>query len=368
MNRKPAAILLLLSVAGQARGEDPVAALRRNSPVRADETVLFFTSAAWPSPAKAGSWEVEIHGVIFEEEKRPELSAILVTLLGLNRESLTKPEQAILQQRIALFMVDHERGKSLPVRAGQSLHVLPETGPNGHFRHTVTLSADAMAAGAVSSVLPLTALTPPGDERQFAGCACVLADGPQPLVISDVDDTIKITSVRDRAAAKLNTFCRPFQAVPGMAELYGKWQQQNGAGFCYVSGSPWQLYRPLERFRTEQKFPAGSWHLKHLRLADPETVRAFFAAQTNFKLQAIEPLLARWPQRPVVLVGDSGEQDPEIYATLARRHPQRIARIFIRDASGGTLEAGRCRKAFEGIAAEKWQLFKDPADLPQRLP
>ena len=109
MNRKPAAILLLLSVAGQARGEDPVAALRRNSPVRADETVLFFTSAAWPSPAKAGSWEVEIHGVIFEEEKRPELSAILVTLLGLNRESLTKPEQAILQQRIALFMVDHER-------------------------------------------------------------------------------------------------------------------------------------------------------------------------------------------------------------------------------------------------------------------
>ena len=27
----------------------------------------------------------------------------------------------------------------------------------------------------------------------------------------------------------------------------------------------------------------------------------------------------RWPQRPLILVGDSGEQDPEIFATLARR-------------------------------------------------
>jgi len=211
-------------------------------------------------------------------------------------------------------------------------------------------------------------VTRPGDERRFDGSVCVLPDGTEPLVISDVDDTIKITSVRNYAEAKLNTFCRPFQPVPGMAALYRKWAADCGAGFCYVTGSPWQLYRPLEDFRSEHGFPAGAWHMKHLRLADPQTVRAFFAAQTDYKLPAIEPLLERWPHRPVVLAGDSGEQDPEIYAALARRYPARIARIFIRNVTGEPRHAERYRKAFDGIEQEKWQLFRDGAELPERLP
>ncbi len=368
MKRRPATALLLMSAAMQARGGEPAAALRLKSPVNPDETVTLFTTAAWPSPANAGAWEVEIRGVIFEEEQRPATYAGLVQALNLKPENLTEAERDILRLRIALFMVDNERGKSLPVYAGESLHLMPATEPNGHFRQTVTISGDAVAAWSKNGILPLRAVTRPGDERLFSGSACVMADGPLPLVISDVDDTIKVTSVRDHGEAKHNTFCRPFQPVPGMAALYRKWQDGSGAGFCYVTGSPWQLYRPLEAFRGEQKFPHGAWHMKHLRLADRETLRAFFGGQTDYKLSVIEPLLARWPQRPVILAGDSGEQDPEIYATLARRHPQRISRIFIRDVTGEARDAERYRKAFDGIAAEKWQVFKDAAELPEQLP
>ncbi len=368
MKRRPATALLLMSAAVQARGGEPTEEERMKSPVKADETVTMFTTASWTSSATACTWDVEIRGVIFEEEQRPIVSAVFVKALDLKPENLTEAERDILRQRTALFMVDNERGKSLPVRAGESLHMMPATEPNGHFRHTVTVTGDAMAAWAKNGLLPLRALTRPGDERQFTGNACVLADGSQPLVISDVDDTIKVTAVRNHDEAKRNTFCRPFQPVPGMAALYRKWRDSNGAGFCYVTGSPWQLYRPLEAFRSEQQFPDGAWHMKHLRLADPESLRAFLGAQTDYKLNVIESLLARWPQRPVILAGDSGEQDPEIYATLARRHPQRIARIFIRDVTGEARDAERYRKAFDGIAPEKWLLFKDAAELPERLP
>lgn len=361
-------LLLLLSMAGHIQGGEAAAEERMKSPIKQDETVTLFTTAAWPSAAQAGAWEVEIHGVIFEEQQRPVLSATFVKALGLKPESLTEAQRGILRRRMALFMVDNERGKSLTVRAGESLHLMPETEPNGHFRQTITLAGDAMIAWKRDGLLPLCAVTRPGDDRRFAGCACVLPDGTEPLVISDVDDTIKITCVRNHAEARLNTLCRPFQSVPGMAALYRKWLLNNGAGFCYVTGSPWQLYRPLEEFRNEQQFPAGAWQMKYLRFADPETVRAFFAGQTAYKLPAIELLLARWPHRPVVLAGDSGEQDPEIYATLAHRHPRRIARIFIRDVTGETRDAERYRKAFDGVAGEKWQLFRDAAELPERLP
>lgn len=338
------------------------------SPIKLDESVTLFTTAAWPSQKLPGAWEVEVHGVIYEEARRLILSAAFVQALDLNPERLTELERDILKQRAALFLVDNERGKALPVRVGASAHLLSPSGPTGHFRETIPISGDAVMAAAKDGLLPLQVLTPPGDTRRFTGFACVLPDGPEPLVISDIDDTIKVTSVRDRREMKRNTFCHPFQPVAGMAERYQEWARNSGAGFYYITGSPWQLYRPLEEFRQAHSFPPGAWHMKQLRLRDPQTIRSLFAPQTEHKLAAIQPLLERWPLRPVILVGDSGEQDPEIFATIARRHPQRIARIFIRNSSGELRDSRRYREAFEGIEPAKWQLFTDAAELPQSVP
>lgn len=70
-------------------------------------------------------------------------------------------------------------------------------------------------------------------------------------VISDIDDTVKITEIP--AGLKVvvrNTFFRDFIAAPGIAKMYQKW---NDASFHYVSGSPWQLYEPLSRFLFSEK-------------------------------------------------------------------------------------------------------------------
>ncbi len=337
-----------------------------NSPIKSDESVTLFASTAWPSRETAGAWDLEIRGVIFEEESRPFIAAGITLALSLKTENLTELERATLKERLGLFLVDNERGKALPVLVGTEEHVLSPSGSNGHFSGTVTLPGDVVEGVLQHGRIPLLAVTRAGDERKFAGFLCVLPDNPEPLVISDIDDTIKVTSVRDFEEAKMNTFCRPFLPVEGMAGVYQAWAE-TGAGFYYVTGSPWQLYRPLEAFREEFGFPAGGWQMKHIRLADPQTIRAFAAPQNAFKLQSIELLLERWTHRPVVLVGDSGEQDPEIYGTIARKYPGRVSRIFIREVSGDTREGKRYAAAFEGIEGVKWQLFHTGADLPRRL-
>jgi len=63
------------------------------------------------------------------------------------------------------------------------------------------------------------------------------------------------------------------------------------------------------------------------------------------------------------LIGDSGEQDPEIFGKIAREHPNRIVAIFIRNVTGEEADGERFRTALEGIARERWNLFRRPEEL-----
>lgn len=359
MNRKLAyfgvlTAFVLVAGSGSAFGEDV------QSPVKSDETVTFYTSAAWPAK-EAGKWEVDVHGIIFEEENRPSVAAGLTRALGFDPETLTVEEQKLLDERMKFFLADNERDKALPVAVAGMPFQLPKSAANGHFRATLTLAAAAPGPMAVSAVLRK------GDERAFAGTVLPMSDIAAPMVISDVDDTIKVTNVRDRRAAIINTFSKPFEEVPGMAAAYQRWAAADGAVFHYVSGSPWQLYTPLETFVRERKFPAGAWHLKHLRLANPDTIAAFLGPQHEHKLGAIRPLLERWQKRRFILVGDTGEQDPEIYARLATENPTRIERIFVRNVTKETRDNARMTTAFKGVPAEKWVLFEKAEELPGNL-
>ena len=59
-------------------------------------------------------------------------------------------------------------------------------------------------------------------------------------VISDIDDTIKVSEVLSKRALLKHTFYSYFKPVEGMSELYQKWSEQK-CQFHYVSASPWQL-------------------------------------------------------------------------------------------------------------------------------
>jgi len=144
-------------------------------------------------------------------------------------------------------------------------------------------------------------------------------------VISDIDDTVKITGVVGvpRAEMVRNTFMREFVAANGMPRLFQDWASQ-GAAFHYVSSSPWQLQPELSSFFVKAGLPGGSFHLKDFDVRGRGFFNYFLTPSAKSKPLAIETLLAAFPSRRFVLVGDSGEKDPEIYAGIARAHPEQV--------------------------------------------
>ena len=166
-----------------------------------------------------------------------------------------------------------------------------------------------------------------GAEARATGSVFV-PNGATLGVISDLDDTViqsGVTSLLQmlRTALLNNAHTRlPFE---GVTHFYRALQGEANPIF-YVSSSPWNLYDLLEDFLHVHGVPAGPLFLKDW---SPMALKS----HEQHKLGVIRTLLATYPSLPFVLVGDSGERDPEIYRTVVREHPGRIAAVYIRDVT-----------------------------------
>jgi hypothetical protein len=340
------------------------------SSIEEDEQVIFFPTFACLDERNA-VWMINVHGWIYEPEKD---SLARRTSLGLFRRFLglddELPETEVFRQRAWPFLVDNERGKRILIRLGEDVYDAGTSHANGHFERTIPAPCHVMDGlldrkGRNDGWLRFEAVTRPGDTRRFPGSVQMIGSTGF-SVISDIDDTIKISDVADRKALLRNTFLRELQPVPGTAERYARWAE-SGASFHYVSTSPWQLYGPLSSFLQSNNFPRGSVHLRFFRWKD-STAFNLLEAPKAFKLQAVEAIVTRFPRREFILVGDSSEQDPEVYGTLAREHSRQVLRIFIRDVTGQTADQPRYQQAFAGLPREKWQIFREAADLEFEIP
>ncbi|MDH3701229.1 MAG: App1 family protein [Alphaproteobacteria bacterium] len=340
-------ILMLIDVAAFA------------SPIKSDEEIVFFPTAARLSPDNR-QWILPIRAWVFEPEhdslwRRATLS-VLTLALGLDDGAA---DNEIFRKRARWFLVDNERGKSFKLTIWKDRALGPSQ-PNGHLQGDITLQRRGPGAEPGSFWLRYAAVLPPGDTRLFRGEA--LFPGSAGLsVISDIDDTIKISNVTDKEALLANTFLKPFEATPGTPAAYRR-LAATGAVFHYVSSSPWQLYPSLRAFMDASGFPVGSFHLKDFRVKD-STFFNMFTSSTKSKPPVIEALLAAYPNRLFILIGDSGEQDPEIYGAIARRHPDRIRHIYIRTVTPETARDARYRNAFAGLPAARWTLFRNGAEI-----
>ncbi|HEY9175362.1 MAG TPA: phosphatase domain-containing protein [Verrucomicrobiae bacterium] len=332
--------------------------------LKSDEQIVFYPTIGQRVPGQ-DAWRLEIRGCVFEPEKGRVSLALLRGALELKHVEMSAAEQTTFTERARLFLVDHERGKRVFVRIGDKLFPVGKSGADGNFAGEVLLEDREIrklretAAG--DARLPFTAEMPPGDTRRFAG-EVLLLDETGLCVISDIDDTIKITNVRDRRTMLRNTFLRDFQAVPGMAESYQRLACSNRATFHFVSASPWQLYVPIAEFVRTNGFPAGTFALRRFRWKD-RSVASLLASPEKYKTGVIAPLLKRFPKRTFILIGDSGERDPEIYAALARKFPDQVQHILIRDVTGEPATAERYWRAFAGLPRDRWQIFREPREI-----
>ncbi|GEM08971.1 actin patch protein [Rhodotorula toruloides] len=153
-------------------------------------------------------------------------------------------------------------------------------------------------------------------------------------VVSDVDDTIKWTEVlKGTKTIFRNVFVRELYEirVPGMASWY-KQMQTLGCHFHYVSNSPWELWPVVRSFLVMAGFPGGSCTLKEYGGASSALAK-LWEEPGQRKRANVEAILKEFPESQFLLIGDSGEQDLELYRSLAAQYPQNVLAIFIRDVT-----------------------------------
>ncbi|CAB9522609.1 Uncharacterized conserved protein (DUF2183) [Seminavis robusta] len=346
----------------------------RRARIKHDEKVVFFPTAARRSEDGKG-WDIPIHGWIYEPETRdPARRAIVASLrkyLGLKRE---EEETKILKRRLGTFLVNNERRKELAVQmgcsvaSGESCRVfpLPQSKKNGHFQAMLQIDDQELAAIQEATcdeknTLHFQAIVEDGDDRVFEGMSHLIPNEGV-SVISDIDDTVKITGVGNKKALLRSTFMEEFKQVPGMAELYQEWAEDLDCKFHFVSSSPWQLWEELAGFLSDIGFPHATYHLKPIRLKD-RTLFDLWKCPLETKIEVIESILDSFPQRKFILVGDTGEKDPEVYGEIARRYPNQIQGLYVRNVTGETGKEERYDEAWVGVNREICHLFTEPQDI-----
>jgi hypothetical protein len=347
-----------------------------------DESVVFFPTAAAFHPPN--QWQVPIHGWIYQPSELSRLRRLgfrLVARLIKLRYRHVDHASPLFRERVGAFLADNERGSRIEIQVGPARFQLKKSRADGHFEGMLNLPGELVnplfekaerkarratrreETGGDSSLKWLTfrAVTRATDERRFDGKVLFLP--PEGLsVISDIDDTIKVTEVLERKKLLRNTFLKEFRAVPEMAALYRRWARGRGAVFHYVSASPWHLYPFLSEFLAAQGFPMGTFHLRDFRLV-PGSFRKALVPSGRVKLRHVRSLLTRFPRRRFILVGDSGESDPELYGNVAREFPGQVEKIYIRNITGEAEKGVRWRKVFRGLRAEQWEVFEDAAGI-----
>ena len=152
-------------------------------------------------------------------------------------------------------------------------------------------------------------------------------------VISDVDDTVLLTGAqRVLSMVKTTLTGSALTRTPfsGAAELYRALAAGGGPDpgenpVFYVSSTPWPLHDFLAGFLAHRGFPRGPILLRNVRSSSAD------GSPHGHKRTHIEEILRLHPELAFVLIGDSGQHDPRIYAEVVHEHPGRILATYIRE-------------------------------------
>jgi phosphatidate phosphatase APP1 len=292
-----------------------------------------------PLRAAAGAWRrrtrraVELHAFRgYGTADRLALRGRVLRATGLVRSRLGDSVVDNLRNMFRRFESDEVPAALVVARAGGA-EVRARTDEEGYFDVTLELPAP-MDDPRVWEPVDLELLEPSAPSGVTHATGHVLVPrGAEYAVISDLDDTV----LRSHATslwqmAKLTLLHNAHTRLPfaGVAGFYQALQRgRDGEAYnpvFYVSNSPWNLYDLLEDFLDVHGIPRGPLFLRDWSL------RTLKAGEAH-KLAAIQVLLDTYPDLEVVLVGDSGERDPEIYRQVVLAHPGRVLAVYVRDVA-----------------------------------
>lgn len=141
------------------------------------------------------------------------------------------------------------------------------------------------------------------------------------VVISDIDDTIKVSHVLDKSESVKNAF-RTENVFRGMPELYQLIQGNfPTTSFYYLSNAPKKIMEKSHtKFLIDNRFPKGTL-LTREKISDE-----------NHKVNSIRKILQDTSITAILYLGDNAERDTVIYAQMVKEFPRIPSLTFIRQA------------------------------------
>ena len=173
------------------------------------------------------------------------------------------------------------------------------------------------------------------NDNRFPAELLIPSEKAQFGVATDIDDTLLHTGVVSvlKWRVLVNTFFRsahrrmPLEGASKFYHLLHRGVQgENSNPIFYVSHSPWNLYRYLELFLSQNNFPKGPILLRSFK----DFFKKKPLGEKPQKQKEILNILKTYPELPFILIGDSGEHDPDIYIEVAEQFPDRILAIYLR--------------------------------------
>lgn len=183
----------------------------------------------------------------------------------------------------------------------------------------------------------LTLLEPSGHDVQETVAGLYPGPSCRFVVVSDLDDTVVRTGARSRLRMTRTVLFNSAQTrvpMPGIGALYRALEAGRDGGednpIFYVSSSPWNLYSLFAEFMRHHGVPEGPIFLRDFGF-DPG--KLWKEPHEAHKPKQIRRLLELYPDLDFVLLGDSGQKDPEVFRAVAEENPGRIAAVFVRDVT-----------------------------------
>ena len=257
------------------------------------------------------------------------------------------------------------RNARVRVRYKDSTSIV-HTDQHGFFR--VELEPETLPSDVTWHVMELS-LDDPTDERATTtGEFFTPTSSARYGVISDIDDTVVYTGVANTLRMMWRLFAQGAESrvvFPGAPELYQAFHEGRDRGegnpLFYVSRGPWSIYQVLVEVFRSKRIPHGpililrEWGMKRGSLL-PRRAR-------EHKQESIRHILDLYPDMKFVLVGDSGQRDPEVYSRILREESGRILAIYIRDVSGDEKRTAAIAELAEECRADGCDLILAPDSI-----
>ena len=237
---------------------------------------------------KEGDWRLNLHGWRFQSSKKNKIlgessSAVAERIARLiaSSDQLVYYNDSFNRDRLKPFMVQDETNEKILIMIGPKYNFTVKTDGEGQFRTSFIIpDADVQQMKKLSDNNEIVTYKAVGDNADIWEGKVFLLGRYGLSIVSDIDDTIKISEVLDKIRLAANTFIHGFRVVPGqlrvefcplrsrslpclgMPETYRGWKQRHNCSVHYLSAMPDQLYTVTKEFADEHQFPDGTFHMR----------------------------------------------------------------------------------------------------------